>query len=278
MAADPPLTEGLMRRELTALFGLFVVVAIAACQTTASPSASGVPTGALASVDPDSSTPDIGATIDPDWITRPALTCGDRERRFPPEALDGPGLAELGLDPAAAVLRTTIAEVPDFPFPDLGWHRVIDDPMGVTFVARGDAGTPWVMVTVGQLAGALQATAYGQCRLGIATPDGVSLATWWLDPAGPPLTPESTEVAILLRERDCASGRPPEGRVLTPTIVMTPDAFQVAIGIRKQLTDQDCQGNPNYPTRIVLPEPIGARGLFDASAFPPRTVTTEDPG
>jgi len=267
-----------MRRELTALFGLVVTVAIAGCQTTAGPSAPGVPTGALGSVDPDSSTPDIGATIDPDWITRPALTCGDPERRFPPEALAGLGIAELGMDPPAAVLRTTIAEVPDFPFPDLGWHRVIDDPMGVTFVARGDAETPWVMVNVGQLAGALQATEYGQCRLGIAAPVGVSLATWWLDPDGPPLTPESTEVAILLRETDCASGRPPDGRVLAPTIVMTPDAFEVAIGIRKQLTGQECQGNPNYPTRIVLPEPIGARGLFDASAFPPRPVTTEDPG
>jgi hypothetical protein len=59
---------------------------------------------------------------------------------------------------------------------------------------------------------------------------------------------------------------------------MTPDAFEVAIGIRKQLTDQECQGNPSHPTRIRLPQPIGARGLFDASAFPPRPVTTEDPG
>jgi hypothetical protein len=278
MAADPPLTEGLMRRVLTALFGLFVVVAIAACQGTAGPSAPGAPTGALGSVGPDSSTPDIGAAIDPDWITRPALTCGDPERRFPPEALDGPGLAELDVDPAAAILRMTIAEVADFPFPDLGWHRVIDDPKGVTFVARGDPGTPWVMVTVGPLAGALQATEYGQCHLGIAAPDGVSLATWWLDPDGPALTPESIEVAILLRERDCASGRPPEGRVLAPTIVMTPDAFEVAIGIRKQLTDQECQDNPSHPTRIRLPQPIGARGLFDAGAFPPRPITTEDPG
>ncbi len=61
---------------------------------------------------------------------------------------------------------------------------------------------------------------------------GVSLATWWLDPDGPPITSESTELAILLRERDCASGKPPEGRVLAPTIVTIADAFSVAIGIR----------------------------------------------
>jgi hypothetical protein len=114
--------------------------------------------------------------------------------------------------------------------------------------------------------------------LGIAAPDGVSLATWWLDPDGPPLTPESTEVAILLRERDCASGKPPEGRVLAPTIVVTPDAFEIAVGIRQQHTAQECPGNPSYSTSIMLPEPIGARALFDASAFPPREVTAEDPG
>ena len=144
-----------MRRELTALFGLFVVVAIAACQTTAGPSAPGVPTGALASVDPDSSTPDIRATIDPDWVTRPALTCGDNARLFPPGALAGIGLGELGFDPAAAVLRSTIADTPDY-YPDSGWHRVLDTPDGVTFVAAGNRETPWFEITVGLFDGTLQ--------------------------------------------------------------------------------------------------------------------------
>jgi len=219
-----------------------------------------------------------GGAIGPEWVTRPALTCGDPKRLFPPEALAGPGLAELGLDPAEDLLRATIADAPpETPFPASGWHRVVDNPEGVTFVARGDETTPWWQVTVGLLGGTLQATEYGQCSLGIAAPDGVSLATWWLDPAGPPITSESTELAILLRERDCASGKPPEGRVLAPTIVTTADSFEVVIGIRRQLTVQDCQGNPAYPMRLVLPEPIGSRGLFDASESPPRPVTTEEP-
>jgi hypothetical protein len=77
---------------------------------------------------------------------------------------------------------------------------------------------------------------------------------------------------------DCASGKPPEGRVLAPTIVTTADAFHVAIGIREQSTGQDCQGNPAYALELVLPEPIGSRDVFDASQFPPRPVTSEDPG
>jgi hypothetical protein len=224
------------------------------------------------------SEPGAGATIDPDWVTRPALTCGHPDRLFPPEALAGLGLAELGLDPAAAVLRSTIAETPDYQFPDSGWHRVIDDPEGVTFVAAGDAETPWFTVAVGLLNGTLQATEYGQCNLTIAAPEGVSLAQWWLDPSGPAITPETTTFAVLIRERECASGRPPEGRVLEPTIITAADSFHVAIGIREQSTAQDCPGNPAHAIELVLPEPIGSRTLFDASQFPPRPVTSEDPG
>ena len=259
--------------------GLLVLL-VAGCQPAAeAPSSQPVPTPVPSAASAYPSVPGAGATIDPAWVTRPALTCGDPGRLYPPEALAGLGLAELGLDPAAEVLRATIAEAPaESQFPDGGWHRVIDDPAGVTFVASGTADTPWVTVSVGLLNGTLQATEYGQCNLAIAAPNGVNFGRWWLDPAGPPLTPETTTLAILVREIECASGQPPEGRVLPPTIVTSGDAFQIAIGIREQSTAQDCQGNPAYAAELVLPEPLGARALFDASEFPPRPVSTEDPG
>ena len=263
------------------LIAAALTVLLAACQPAAeAPSPEPVPATPVATgPGTEPSGPDAGATIDPGWITRPALTCDDPERLFPPEALAGPGLAELGLDPAAGVLRATIAEAPaESQFPDGGWHRVIDDPDGVTFVASGTAGTPWVTIAVGVVNGTLQATEFGECNLAIAAPEGVNLATWWLDPAGPPRTPETTTLAILIREVECASGRPPEGRVLAPTIIASADAYHVAIGLRAQTTAQDCPGNPAYPLEIVLPEPLGTRGLFDTSQFPPRPVTTEDPG
>lgn len=217
-------------------------------------------------------------TSDPTWITRPALTCGEPDRLFPPEALQGPGLAELGPDPAAAVLRAVIAGYPpETRFPESGWHRVVDRPDGVTFMARGDAATPWWAVTVGDLAGTLQATGEGQCWLAIAPPNGVTLAQWWLDPDGAVVTPETTKLAVLLRERACASGKPPEGRVMEPTIVMATESIVIAIGIQKQLTGQDCPGNPAFAFEVVLPEAIGARELFDASEFPPRPITSTDP-
>jgi hypothetical protein len=131
---------------------------------------------------------------------------------------------------------------------------------------------------VGVLDGTLQATGFGQCHLAIAAPSGVSFARWWLDPDGPPISPETTSLSILLREQDCASGKPPIGRVLAPTIVTSAVAIEIVIGIRKQLTGQDCPGNPAFPFELVLPEAIGPRTLFDASQFPPRPVTSNDPG
>jgi hypothetical protein len=269
-----------MSQPLRALIAVALVFLVAACQSgavTPSPEPPTSPGLPGASVEP--SQLDAGATIDPDWVTRPALTCGDPERLFPPEALAGLGLGELGLDPAAAMLRSTVAEAPpESRFPDGGWHRVIDDPIGVTFVAPGTADTPWVTVSVGLLNGTLQATEYGQCNLAIAAPNGVNFASWWLDPTGPALTPETTTLEVLIRERECASGKPPEGRVLAPTIVSSAEAFEIAIGIREQTIAQDCPSNPAFAIEVVLPEPLGSRGLFDASVFPPRPVTTEDPG
>jgi hypothetical protein len=173
--------------------------------------------------------PEVVPPIDPNSVTRPALTCGDPDQIFAPEALQGPGLGELGPDAAADVLRTVVAQEG---FPRSGWHRVINESQGVTFVARGDAETPWWVVTVEETGGRLQANSYGRCKLTIAAPDAVSLARWWLDLAGARTTPESTTIAILLREQACASGRPPTGRVLPPTVVMTADAIEIVIGVQ----------------------------------------------
>jgi hypothetical protein len=267
-----------MGPRITAWLAISMVVLLAACQAgSASPGASESTSSSPPSATGAASPPGASPTIDPDWVTRPALTCGDNKRLFPPEALTGLGLGELGLDPAADILRATIADTPDY-YPDTGWHRVLDTAEGVTFVAAGNAETPWFHITVGLFDGTLQPVIQGECTLAIASPEGVSFARWWIDPAGPPITPETTSLAILIREQDCASGKPPEGRVLEPTIITAVDVIQVAIGIREQTTDQDCPGNPAYAVELTLPEPLGTRALFDASQFPPRRVTAEDPG
>jgi hypothetical protein len=269
-----------MRTRLAAPFSLSMAIVFAACAPVAGPPTPlpTAPSPPTASAGAERSMPGAGATIDPDWVTRPALTCGDPERRFPPEVLAGVGFAELGLDPATQVLRATIAEQPpEGSLPATGWHRVIDDPLGVTFVAAGTGDSPWVTVAVGVINGTIMATEYGQCRLQPVAPEGVTVAEWWLDPDRPPPTPESVEVSILVRETACASGKSPEGRILDPTIVVAPEAIAVAIAIVHRPGGQDCPGNPNHAMTLVLPEPLGARKLLDAGTFPRRPVADQDP-
>lgn len=222
-----------MHARLAGLLLVIPIVAfIAACQPAAAPPMPVAPTEAPASEDVEPSPPDVGSTIDPDWITRPALTCGDPERRFPPEALAGIGLAELGLDPAAGVLRATIAErPPEGVLPESGWHRVIDDHLGVTFVATGTGDAPSVTVAVGVINGTLQATEIGQCPLRPVVPEGMMLAEWWLDQDQRAPTFESIEVSILVREAACSGGQSPQGRILAPTVAVGPEAIAAEIAI-----------------------------------------------
>jgi hypothetical protein len=56
--------------------------------------------------------------------------------------------------------------------------------------------------------------------------------------------------------------------LLTPIVLVAPDAITVAIGVRKRPDVQDCQGNPEIRVTVDLGEPLGARHLLDGSAFP----------
>ena len=229
---------------------------------------------------PDASPPPtaVAPAATPTW-TSLLVNCGDRGRDFAADALSGPGAAELGTDPAAAVLRSTVATAPaETPFPGHGWHRVLDDERGAWFVAAGTERTPWWQINVGDFNGVLEATIVGACHLSVTAPPDASFGRWWLDPAAKAPSAASTELPILVRETNCASGHSPEGRVLPSSIVVSDDAVDVTIAIRQRPGDQDCPANPAYSMRLELPDALGTRRLFDASWYPPRLVTTEDPG
>jgi hypothetical protein len=226
-----------------------------------------------------SPSPTVLASASPPAGPTVLLNCGDRGRDFPADTLTGPGTAELGTDPAAAILRSTIATAPaESPFPAHGWHRVLDDDLGAWFVAVGNERTRGWQINVGDFNGVLDATILGACHLSVAAPPDVSYGTWWLDPAAKAPSADTTELSILVRETTCASGHSPEGRVLPPSIVVHGDAIDVTIAIRLRPGDQDCPANPAYSLRLELPDALGTRSLFDASWYPPRLVTSQDPG
>ncbi|HET9347173.1 MAG TPA: hypothetical protein VFO05_15890 [Candidatus Limnocylindrales bacterium] len=99
----------------------------------------------------------------------------------------------------------------------------------------------------------------------------VGPAAWWVDPAAGPLDPATTTIPALIRERECASGQSPEGRVVDPAVFASEDAFLVNVWVR--IAPGDCPSNPEFPIEISLPEPLGDRQLLDGSEIPPRDAS-----
>jgi predicted small lipoprotein YifL len=106
----------------------------------------------------------------------------------------------------------------------------------------------------------------------------VGPADWWIDPKGPAPTATSTTIHALIRERACASGNSPDGRVDPPVIDLEAAAGTNTFEVRRLPGDQDCQGNAPFVVTIKLGEALGARTLLDGSSTPPRDATKPPTG
>jgi hypothetical protein len=100
-----------------------------------------------------------------------------------------------------------------------------------------------------------------------------SLGAWWIDPSAPPPGPDSTTIHALVQEGVCASGRPPDGRILDPRVFYGPDGVLVAFLVRRQSVGQDCQGAGPAAYEFTLSEPLGDRRLLDGGEIPPRDAS-----
>jgi hypothetical protein len=260
-----------MLRAITATAALAVAVTFAACAAPA-PSPSAAPAVSPGVSPVDSPAPSPGATLPEGWGGRPLYTCGGDER-FPPEAIVGQGTAEREGGLAGDALRAFLDSPDARDFPKVGWHRVSETPTRVLFMRPGDV-SAWVMVAFTiDASGAVRADQWGECVATLVMPPGVGNAAWWVDPVGGPVEPEATTIKGLIRERACASGRLPEGRVLPPVVSYTEQAVVVVFGVTEQAGGQDCPGNPAFPITIELSEPLGDRVLLDGGTFPPRDAT-----
>ena len=262
------------RRRPVAL--IVVSLALSACVVAPSPAPSAgpvtpsrAPTTRAATAPP---TPEPSTTIDPAVLLTTNVTCGDGVE-FAAVRLAAPVGADFGSDAAAGRLRAFLAG-PDrvaANLPATGWIRIDIRPNNVLFIARSPDG--WLQVGFELDPGGWTLDRYGSCGLRPVLPDGVGPARWWLDPAAPAPAPGATEIAALVVEMACASGRSPEGRVAAPVIIEQPDRIIAMIADRGQPGDQDCQGNPPLALRFSLPSPLGTRRLFDGGAVPPRDAT-----
>lgn len=101
--------------------------------------------------------------------------------------------------------------------------------------------------------------------------EGLEVAATTFDPNALP-EPGDRSIQLLVHEGACASGQSAEGRIRVPVLEVTPEAVRVAIATVRREGGQDCQGNPNTPFTLELPEPLGERRLIDVGVYPEREI------
>jgi hypothetical protein len=109
---------------------------------------------------------------------------------------------------------------------------------------------------------------WGGCRIEVesATYGNATIA---FDPNRPP-DPSSTELPLLINERNCASGRAPTDRDVLP-VVTESDSQIVIVVLVEPAGDADCPGNPWHPITVTLDAPLGDRTVLDGHTSPPVT-------
>lgn len=222
---------------------------------------------------PETPSADPVAEIEPERAIA-QVSCGGAG--FPAALLDESGNAETLSDPAAEALRRHLGQPgPDFAWlPDAGWREVVRTDSQVVYLADAEPGgdSPYAEVTVQREGDRWSVGGWGQCRLQADVGPDLGLATFRVDPAAV-LDPAEAEIPVLVTEQACNSGGNALGRIVDPIIVLGNDAITVIFAVRPRGGGQDCQGNPETPYRLTLPEPLGERALLDSSAVPPRDAT-----
>ena len=107
-------------------------------------------------------------------------------------------------------------------------------------------------------------------------PEGLDEVLIGFDPVIGVPEQSATELALLVSERACASGREMGDRLLGPEVVETADEVFVAFAVTIQLTVQDCPGNPATSVVVELDSPVGDRTVINALTGEELEVLTDD--
>ena len=210
------------------------------------------------------------------------LTCGGSDT-FALAALDDPVPVESSNHPAAVAALALFSEDDEGLGEELGSMFGDDPELFVLDIGEDQAlfatieadGLPGANVRVSLRTEGWRATGFGGgcSNLSVAYPEGLNQVEISLDPDSPPAA-DQTEIALLVTERECASGQPMGDRLLDPQIVETDDRVLLVFAAAAQFGAADCQGNPSTSVTVTLSEPLGDRELLDAGIFPPAPIMT----
>lgn len=249
------------------------IVAVALAGLTAL--VSGCATGAGDGPGPTTHGASAAPTVDPGGgppvipaVDGARYTCGGPG--FRAEVFAQPATAETETHGSAEALRAAIAQVgPDIDMlPATGYRLVYRDDTRADYIAGEPAGE-MVSASVEVVDGAWQLQGWGGCRPEIVI-DGLSVATWVLDPVLPAPDGATTQVRAVVTERACTGARPMGGRLQPPRISYTETAVIVVFAAVPLEGDGfDCPGNPSTRVEVELAEPLGDRRLLDGAFFPP---------
>lgn len=195
-------------------------------------------------------------------------TCGGPG--FSPEIFNQPATAETEAHPSADALRAAIAQVGlDIDMlPDAGYRLAFRDAARASYLA-GDPADALIFAEFAVDRGEWRLQGWGGCRPEIVV-DGLSLATWVLDPDLPAHDGSTTQVTALVTERACTGATPMAGRLQPPRITSADAAVIVVFAAVPLKGDMfTCPGNPSTRVTFELPDPLGDRQLLDGAFFPP---------
>ncbi len=236
----------------------------------------GVPPSAGTGTTETTSATDVISVGDLDVIVPP-----DAEGRYPDDlvvACDGTlfpigaletirPLAEAGDEGLATAIEPFLASGEGEFWPQEGWQLLHSDQENAQLVAKTGDGTLAFMHLShdgSRWSWSGSSMAGDECGLRFVVPDGLNTVEWRLDPTGPELTEESTSIAVILNERECVGGIEIGDRLVGPQVVMTETQVFVAFAAEPPPGEAfTCQGNPDTPHRIDLPEPLGNRDLVE---------------
>ncbi|HEX2129879.1 MAG TPA: hypothetical protein VHF58_11745 [Solirubrobacterales bacterium] len=193
-------------------------------------------------------------------------------RPFPIDGLSAPTGAQRGDSGAAAALREVLEHPPveiDGRLPKHRWRLIVRKPALAVF-GSGDA-SRINLLTVRKRQGAWEFAGYDSHCKPVVVKNGIPGETWTLDPTAPPPDPATSRLALLVRERNCNSGDPPEAeRILPPRIDYTRHSITITYRIEPPEGFQTCPGAPPAAVTLPLSEAVGDRVLRDGGFVVPR--------
>jgi hypothetical protein len=207
--------------------------------------------------------PDENGEYPPDLI----VTCPSGPS-FPISALDD--IADIGADDPdgfLAAIETFLNSEEGVFWPQESWQLLYQGPQeailatpyegSLAYMFLDRVGDEWVW-SGSSISGS-------PCELQYAVPADFNTVEWRLDPSIPEPGPNDTELHVLLTERECVSGQEIGDRLVGPQIVLTEADVRIVFAAEPPPGDAfNCQGNPETPYTVELPEPLGDREIIEA--------------